>query len=54
MRFQPVRSGDINGVSDLSSKAYGDHVVLHEVNLDVLRGEKVALSEGMEKIKQLW
>ena len=43
MRFQPaVRSGDIVVSGRDLSKAYGDHVVLHEVNLDVLRGEKVA------------
>ena len=37
-----VRSGDIVVSGRDLSKAYGDHVVLHEVNLDVLRGEKVA------------
>ena len=43
VRFQPaVRSGDIVVSGRDLSKAYGDHVVLHEVNLDVLRGEKVA------------
>ena len=43
VRFQPaVRSGDIVVCGRDLSKAYGDHVVLHEVNLDVLRGEKVA------------
>lgn len=43
VRFQSaVRSGDIVVCGRDLSKAYGDHVVLHEVNLDVLRGEKVA------------
>ena len=37
VRFQPaVRSGDIVVCGRDLSKAYGDHVVLHEVNLDVL------------------
>lgn len=43
VRFQPaVRSGDVVVSGRDLTKAYGDHVVLHEVNLDVLRGEKVA------------
>ncbi len=43
VRFQPaVRSGDVVVSGRDLTKAYGSHVVLHEVNLDVLRGEKVA------------
>lgn len=43
VRFQPaVRSGDVVVSGRELTKAYGDHVVLKEVNLDVLRGEKVA------------
>lgn len=43
VRFQPaVRSGDVVVSGRDLTKAYGDHVVLHEVNFDVLRGEKVA------------
>ncbi len=43
VRFQPaVRSGDVVVSGRDLTKAYGNHVVLREVNLDVLRGEKVA------------
>ena len=43
VRFQPaVRSGDVVVSGRDLTKAYGNHVVLQEVNLDVLRGEKVA------------
>ena len=43
VRFHPaVRSGDVVVSGRDLTKAYGNHVVLREVNLDVLRGEKVA------------
>lgn len=43
VRFQPaVRSGDVVVSGRDLGKAYGNHQVLQEVNLDVLRGEKVA------------
>ncbi len=43
VRFQPaVRSGDVVVSGRDLTKVYGNHVVLQDVNLDVLRGEKVA------------
>ena len=43
VRFQPaVRSGDVVVSGRSLSKTYGTHQVLQDVNIDVLRGEKVA------------
>ena len=43
VRFQPaVRSGDVVVSGRGLAKAYGEHVVLRDVSIDVLRGEKVA------------
>lgn len=43
VRFQPaLRSGDVVVSGRGLTKAYGDHVVLHDVSIDVARGEKVA------------
>ncbi len=43
VRFQPaVRSGDVVVSGRDLRKAYGEHLVLQNVNLDILRGEKVA------------
>ena len=43
VRFQPaVRSGDVVVSGRGLTKAYGEHVVLQEVNIEVMRGEKVA------------
>lgn len=43
VRFQPaVRSGDVVVSGRELKKVYGDHLVLKEVDLDILRGEKVA------------
>lgn len=43
IRFQPaVRSGDIVVSGRELVKAYGDHVVLKGIDLDIKRGEKVA------------
>lgn len=43
VRFQPaVRSGDVVISGRGLSKSYDEHLVLKEIDLDVLRGEKVA------------
>ena len=43
VRFQPaVRSGDVVVHGRDLVKAYGDHLVLKDVDIDILRGEKVA------------
>jgi ATP-binding cassette subfamily F protein 3 len=43
VRFQPAaRSGEMVVSGRGITKAYGDHVVLREVDLEILRGEKVA------------
>lgn len=43
VRFQPaVRSGEIVVTGRHLTKAYGDHIVLKEIDLDIKRGEKVA------------
>lgn len=43
VRFQPaVRSGEVVVSARNLTKAYGEHLVLKEVNLDIKRGEKVA------------
>lgn len=43
VRFQPaVRSGEIVVSGRALKKAYGDHLVLNDVDLDIKRGEKVA------------
>ena len=43
VRFQPaVRSGDIVLTGRNLSKAYGEHQVLKQVELDIRRGEKIA------------
>lgn len=43
VRFQPaVRSGEIVVTGRGLKKAYGDHLVLNEVDIDIKRGEKVA------------
>lgn len=43
VRFQPaVRSGEVAVSGRGLAKAYGNHRVLEEVDLDILRGEKVA------------
>ncbi len=43
VRFQPaVRSGDIVVSARHATKAYGQHVVLQEIDVDIKRGEKVA------------
>ena len=42
VRFQPaMRSGDVVVSGRDLMKAYGDHLILKEVDLDILRGEKV-------------
>lgn len=44
VRFQPaVRSGDVVVNGRGLSKAYGNHLVLSDIDLDIFRGEKVAL-----------
>ena len=43
VRFQPaVRSGEVVVSGKELTKAYGDNLVLNEVNLDIVRGEKIA------------
>lgn len=43
LKFPPaMRSGDYPVICEGTSKAYGDHVVFHDVNLTIKRGEKVA------------
>lgn len=43
VRFQPaVRSGELVVTGRSLTKAYGDHLVLQEVNFEIKRGEKVA------------
>lgn len=43
VRFQPaVRSGEMVVTGRALTKAYGDHIVLKDVDLDIKRGEKVA------------
>lgn len=43
LKFPPsVRSGDFPLICEDVSKAYGDHVVFHDVNMTIKRGEKVA------------
>lgn len=43
IRFQPaVRSGDVVVSGRELTKAYGNHVVLKDIDLDITRGEKVA------------
>lgn len=43
VRFQPaVRSGEIVVTGRTLTKAYGNHLVLKDVDLDIKRGEKVA------------
>lgn len=43
IRFQPaVRSGDVVLSGRELTKAYGNHVVLKDIDLDITRGEKVA------------
>lgn len=43
VRFQPaVRSGEIVVSGRALTKAYGDHLVLKDIDLDIKRGEKVA------------
>lgn len=43
LKFPPsMRSGDYPVIAENVRKAYGDHVVFHEVNLTIKRGEKVA------------
>ncbi len=43
VRFQPaVRSGELVITGRNLSKAYGDHQVLKQLNIDIRRGEKVA------------
>ena len=43
VRFQPaVRSGEIVVSGRTLKKAYGDHLVLNDVDIDIKRGEKVA------------
>lgn len=43
VRFQPaVRSGEIVVAGRTLTKAYGNHLVLKDVDLDIKRGEKVA------------
>ena len=43
LKFPPaMRSGDYPIICEDVRKAYGDHVVFHDVNLTIKRGEKVA------------
>ncbi len=43
LKFPPaMRSGDYPVICEDVKKAYGDHVVYHDVNLTIHRGEKVA------------
>lgn len=43
IRFQPaVRSGDVVVSGRELTKAYGEHLVLKDIDLDITRGEKVA------------
>lgn len=43
VRFQPaVRSGDVVVSGRELMKAYGNHLVLKDIDIDILRGEKVA------------
>lgn len=43
LKFPPaMRSGDYPVICENVKKAYGDHVVFHDVNLTIKRGEKVA------------
>ena len=43
LKFPPaMRSGDYPIICENVRKAYGDHVVFHDVNLTIKRGEKVA------------
>lgn len=43
LKFPPaMRSGDYPVICEDVKKAYGDHVVFHDVNLTIKRGEKVA------------
>lgn len=43
LKFPPsVRSGDFPLICENVRKAYGDHVVFHDVNMTIKRGEKVA------------
>lgn len=43
LKFPPaMRSGDYPVICEDVCKAYGDHVVFHDVNLTIKRGEKVA------------
>ncbi len=43
LKFPPsVRSGDFPLICEDVRKAYGDHVVFHDVNMTIKRGEKVA------------
>lgn len=43
LKFPPsVRSGDYPLICEGVKKAYGEHVVFHDVNLTIKRGEKVA------------
>lgn len=43
LKFPPaIRSGNYPVICENLKKAYGDHVVFHDVNLTIRRGEKVA------------
>ncbi len=43
LKFPPcLRSGDYPVICDGVSKSYGEHLVFHDVNLTIKRGEKVA------------
>ena len=43
LKFPPsIRSGNYPVICENVKKAYGDHVVFHDVNLTIHRGEKVA------------
>ena len=59
VRFQPaVRSGEIVLTGKELTKAYGDHVVLKGIQLDIKRGEKIAFvgknGEGKSTLVKLF
>lgn len=55
LKFPPsMRSGNYPVICENVKKAYGDHVVFHDVNLTIHRGEKVALWVRTVKVSLRW
>ena len=55
LKFPPaMRSGNYPVICDGVKKAYGSHIVFHDVTLTIIEVRRWLLSERMGKVSPLW